>query len=170
MKLVSKEDDYAAITEEPAADFHDLAAAVLDNEGIDTVAWLCTTRDLADGAAVAPRNPTAALVEANKDEIIYKITFDLPDAGLKPEIIPNIPPIPPVNTNKVDAAGNDPSQSWEPITHCTRSQAPRMSLLQLGEMQMHRSVLDARQYAGMTRKERINATTLSIIHLEPKVG
>jgi hypothetical protein len=34
---------------------------------------------------------------------------------------------------------------------------------------MHRSVLEARQYAGMTKEERIHATTLSIIHLEPKV-
>jgi hypothetical protein len=34
---------------------------------------------------------------------------------------------------------------------------------------MHRSVLEARQYPGMTKEERIHATTLSIIHLEPKV-
>ncbi len=29
--------------------------------------------------------------------------------------------------------------------------------------------MEARQYAGMTKEERIHATTLSIIHLEPKV-
>ncbi len=44
-----------------------------------------------------------------------------------------------------------------------------MNFLQLGEVQMHRSVLEARQYAGMTEEERIRTTTLSIIHLEPKV-
>jgi hypothetical protein len=44
-----------------------------------------------------------------------------------------------------------------------------MNFLQLGKVRMHRSVLEARQYAGMTKEERIHATTLSIIHLEPKV-
>ncbi len=34
---------------------------------------------------------------------------------------------------------------------------------------MHRSVLDTRQYAGMTQKEGMHTTTSSIIHLEPKV-
>jgi hypothetical protein len=56
-----------------------------------------------------------------------------------------------------------------PIAHRTRLQSPRMTFLQLGEVRMHRSVLEARQYAGMTKEERIHATTLSIIHLEPKV-
>jgi hypothetical protein len=44
-----------------------------------------------------------------------------------------------------------------------------MNFLQLGEVRTHRSVLEARQYAGMTKEERIRATTSSIIHLEPKV-
>ena len=56
-----------------------------------------------------------------------------------------------------------------PIAHRTRSQAPRMNFLQLGEVRMHRSVLEARQYAVMTKEERMHATTSSIIHLEPKV-
>jgi hypothetical protein len=44
-----------------------------------------------------------------------------------------------------------------------------MNFLQLGEVQMHRSVLEVRQYAGITKEERIQATKFSIIHLEPKV-
>jgi hypothetical protein len=56
-----------------------------------------------------------------------------------------------------------------PIAHCTRSQAPRMSFLQLGEVRTHRNVLEARQYTEMTKEERIHATMLPIIHLEPKV-
>ncbi len=101
MELASKEDDYAAITEEPAADFQNLAAAALDNAGIDTVARLHNARDLADRAAASPCNPTAALVEADNDEIIYKITFDLLDTGLQPEILPINQPIPPVDTNEM---------------------------------------------------------------------
>jgi hypothetical protein len=95
VELTSKEDDYPAITEEPEVDFQHLAAVALDNAGIDTVAWLRTTRDLADAAAIgiAPQNPRAALVEANEDKILYEITFDLPDAGLKPDIEPTIPPV-----------------------------------------------------------------------------
>ena len=44
-----------------------------------------------------------------------------------------------------------------------------MTFLQLGEEQMHRSVLDTRQYAGMTQEEGMHTTTSSTIHLEPKV-
>ncbi len=51
-------------------DFHDLAAAALDNAGIETVAWLRATRDLADATAVASQNSTAALVKLNEDEIV----------------------------------------------------------------------------------------------------
>ncbi len=95
VELISKEDDYPAITEEPEADFQHLAAAALDNAGINTVAWLCAARDLADAAAIgiALQNPRAALVEANKDKIVYEITFDLPDAGLEPDIEHTIPPV-----------------------------------------------------------------------------
>ncbi len=69
VELKSKEDDYTAITEGPAADFYNLAAAVLDNAGIDTVAWLRTARDLADPASAIPWNPTAALVESEEDRM-----------------------------------------------------------------------------------------------------
>ncbi len=114
---------------------------------------------------------------------MYKITFDLPDAGLESNIEPTIPPVQPGNATAVNATDYDPSRFCRsvvehqpepvaprvPIAHRTRSQAPRMSFLQLGEVQMHRSVLEARQYTGTTKEERIHATTLSITHLEPKV-
>ncbi len=44
-----------------------------------------------------------------------------------------------------------------------------MNFLQLGEVRTYRSVLEARQHAGMTKEARIHATKSSIIHLEPKV-
>jgi hypothetical protein len=111
VELTSKENDYPAITEKPEADFQHLAAAALDNGGINTVARLCTARDLADAAAIgiAPQNSRAALVEADKDEIVYEITFDLPDAGLKPDIEPTIPPVHPGNAIAVNATDYDPT-------------------------------------------------------------
>jgi hypothetical protein len=109
VELTSKDDDYPAITEEPEADFKYLAVAAID--GIDTVAWLCAARDLADTATIgiAPLNPRAALVESNKDKIVYEITFDLPDAGLEPDIEPNIPPVQPGNATAVNVTNYDPS-------------------------------------------------------------
>ena len=111
MELTSAEDDYPAITEESEADFQHLAAAALDNAGINTVAWLCTARDLADAAAIgiAPQNPRAALVEADKDKIVYKIKFDLPDAALKPDIEPTIPPVQLGNATAFNMTNYDPS-------------------------------------------------------------
>ncbi len=161
MELTSEEDDYPAITEEPEADFQHLAAAALDNAVVNTVAWLRTVRDLVDAAAIgiAPQNPRAALVEANKDKIVYKITFDLPDAGLEPDIEPTVPPVQLGNATVVNATNYDPSRSCRsvvkhqpepvaprvPFAHCIRSRAPRMNFLQLGKVQTHRSVLEARQ-------------------------
>ena len=111
MVLTSKEDDYPAITEEPEADFQHLAAAVLDNARINTVAWLRAVRDLADAAAIGiePQNPREALVEGDEDEIVYKITFNLPDAGLELDIEPTIPPVQPGNATVVNATNCDPS-------------------------------------------------------------
>jgi hypothetical protein len=56
--------------------------------GINTENRLQTTRDLADGVVVAPHNTNAALVEANEAKFVYKITFDLPDGGLGPNLVP----------------------------------------------------------------------------------
>jgi hypothetical protein len=65
---------------------------------------------LADAAAIgiAPQNPRAALVEADKDKIVYKITFNLPDAGLEPDIEHTIPPVHPGNATAVNETDYDP--------------------------------------------------------------
>jgi hypothetical protein len=92
---------------------------------------------------IAPQNPRAAVVEANKDKILNEITLDLPDAGLEPDIEPTIPPVQPGNATVVNATDYDLSQSRRsvvehqpepvaprvPIAHRTRLQAPRMSFL-----------------------------------------
>ena len=88
MELESKEVNYAAVTDDPVPNFEQLAATALDNAGIDPQDCLRTAR-----AAAGRTGPT--LVEADDDEIVYKITFDLPDAGLDGgNIVPNDAPAP----------------------------------------------------------------------------
>ena len=60
-----------------------------------------------------------------------------------------------------------PLTTCEPIAHCTRL---CMTFLQLGEVRTHRSVTDAKKFAGMTKDKIIHTTTSSqIVHLEPKI-
>jgi hypothetical protein len=87
-----------------------------------------------------------ALVEADNDEIVYDLTFDLPDAGLG-VVEPNIPPAEPTLRDDQDntvvvpvaAADDEPEQRYP--TRPRRSvighqpydtYAPRMTFLQLG--------------------------------------
>ncbi len=76
VELEAEEREYQTITDESEPDFRDLAGAALHNAGIDTNAMI---RD-AQGNAV-PQAPGPALT-ADKDEVIYELTFNLPDAGL----------------------------------------------------------------------------------------
>jgi hypothetical protein len=95
VELESKEVIYAAVMDEPVPNFEQLAAAALDNAGIDPQDCLCAAR-----AAAGKTGPT--LVEANDDEIVYKITFNLQDAGLdEGNVVPNDAPAP-------HPDGNDP--------------------------------------------------------------
>ena len=77
--LKEQERDFQTITEEPEPDFRDLAEAGLHNAGIDADTALQRAH-----LENAPRGP--AVVEAEDDKIVYKITFDLPNAGLQPTV------------------------------------------------------------------------------------
>jgi hypothetical protein len=79
VELESEEADYASVTDEPEPNFEKLAATPLDNAGINPQDCLCAAQA---AAAAAPLRAEPALVEADDDEIVYKITFDLPDMGL----------------------------------------------------------------------------------------
>ncbi len=100
-----------------------------------------------------------AVVEVDEDKIVYKITFDLPDAGLPGESqsqlqVPlgndwddtTIAPIVPVDTDAPEA----PSQCY-PTRSCRsaiRNQpydqfAPRVAFLQLGTAQAHGGITEA---------------------------
>ena len=79
-----KDDEvFEVVTDKPEPDFDNLAAAALDNAGIDTGDRLGAAR--AAAGAAAPNGP--CIVEAEPDKIMYDITFDLPDAGLIPGAI-----------------------------------------------------------------------------------
>jgi hypothetical protein len=59
-----------------------MAAMALDNAGIDPDAQLCAACDIAVPEGEHNQLQGPALVEADDKEIVYEITFDLPDAGL----------------------------------------------------------------------------------------
>jgi hypothetical protein len=72
--------DHRAVTDKDEPDFRVLAARALDNANINPAAHLWATR-VAEAQPVAPG---PALIDADEDEIIYELMFDLPDAGLAP--------------------------------------------------------------------------------------
>jgi hypothetical protein len=76
VELEREIEDDQVVTDKPEPDFAELAAAALENAGIDPQDRLRS----AQAAVDAPPGPT--LIEADADKIMYEITFDLPDAGL----------------------------------------------------------------------------------------
>ena len=188
VELESDKVDFSAVTDDPEPDFEQLAAAALDNAGINPQDHLHAAQ-AAHTAAEAARTAAAAafeqqgpaLVEANQDRIVYEIMFDLPDAGLiGGNAVPvNAPPPPAPGGTIIDMANDtvdfltDTSDTTMNRRYPLRSRrcavghqpcdmyAPRTTFLQLGEVRAHRSVLDATQHMGMTREERLHVTTWS---------
>ena len=74
--LEDEEADLQVVTDEPKPDFAELAAAALDNAGIDVNNCLQAVQ------RATLSHPGRALIEANDNKIVYEITFDMPDAGL----------------------------------------------------------------------------------------
>ncbi len=74
--LEDKDINLQVVTDDPEPDFAELAAAALDNAGINA-------QDRLQAAQQRPE-PTngPALIEADNDKIVYEITFNLPNAGL----------------------------------------------------------------------------------------
>ena len=144
MELETEEQDYAPVLDEPETDFRELAEAALHNAGINANDWIQTARVAA--ARVTADGNKPAVGETDEDEIVYKITFDLPDTGL-PVPAPALPlgdnrnhtitaPVNPDNTDIPvenftgypkracrSAVGNQPYDQF----------APRVSFLQLGQ-------------------------------------
>jgi hypothetical protein len=125
-------------------DFRDQADAALRNAGIDAGEIIRRAHRNED------KPQGAALVEADDDEIIYEITFDLPDAGLVP---PGPPDLLPLGDNHDDTA--EPAVIPQDIEEGRRypqrarrsvignqpydTYAPRTTFLQLGTVRVHRA-------------------------------
>ncbi len=125
-----------------------------------------------------------AVVEANEDKIVYKIMFDLPDAGLSGEgqsqlQVPlgndrddtTIAPIVPVDTDAPEA----PSQCY-PTRSCRSAVgnqpydqfAPRVAFLQLGTARAHGGITEASRRVRVPGGEQILGTT-SLSLVEPLI-
>jgi hypothetical protein len=171
VELEEEERDFTPVTNEPEADFWELAGAALHNAGINADDRIRA----ALRAAAEHRAP--AVIEGNEDEIVNEVTFELPDAGLVPIAndfdVPlgddrNDTLVPPIVVDDVDTM-EDPGAQRYP-TRARRSAvggqpydefAPRVAFLQLGTIRAHRSVLEAADSARMPKEERMLATTSS---------
>ncbi len=78
VELEEEELDFTPVTDEPEADFWELAGAALHNAGINADDRIRA----ALGAAAEHRAPV--VIEGDEDKIVYEVTFKLPDAGLVP--------------------------------------------------------------------------------------
>ena len=76
VELEVEERDFQTIEDEPEPDFRDLARAALHNAGIDANSMIQN----AQGGNIPPVGGPA-LIESDGDDIVYELTFDLPDAG-----------------------------------------------------------------------------------------
>ena len=103
----------------------------------------------------------AALVEADEDKIVYKITFDLPNAGLIPPKPHDLLPLgdncddmtePAVIPQGIKGGRRYPHRARRSVigNQPYDNNAPHMTFLQLGTVRMHRSVFEANQLARMT--------------------
>ncbi len=81
MELEREEAKFTTITEKDEPDFWALAAAALDNTGIDPDVRIRAANNYINNNA---EQQGPAFIEADQDKIVYEITFDLPDAGLAP--------------------------------------------------------------------------------------
>ncbi len=138
-------DNSVAVVEDYKPNFRDLAAIALDNVGIDPQECLRAAQAAAAGEAAVPETGGPAIIDAEEDEIIYELTFDLPDVGIQQ------------NNKGIDGAGAIPMDTdevalppaetadkpWHYSTQSHRSAighqpynkylTPRMTFLQLGE-------------------------------------
>jgi hypothetical protein len=178
VELEREEAEFTAITEEDKPDFWALAAAALDNAGIDPNVRIQAANNYINNNA---KQQGPAFIEADQDKIVYEITFDLPDAGLAPgqNTIPAGADEFGSNTHlSIESSHHaSPEQRRYPQQSCRSvvghepydSYAPQIAFLQQGEIRACRSGLDAAELTRMLKEERMHATTSSQMDLEPEV-
>jgi hypothetical protein len=74
-----------SVSDDNKPDFCNLAAAALDKAGIDPANCIQAAPDLAPKIVHHSDAGAPAIIDDNDDEILYKITFDLPNAVLFPD-------------------------------------------------------------------------------------
>jgi hypothetical protein len=175
VELNSEEGEFQTVLDEPEPYFRDMAAAALHNAGIDgdEIIRRGQAREL---AAAHAEQRGANLVEADEDELVYEIAFELPDEGLLPMPLgdgrdnTSIPVIALSNDETENEVQEDTAEVRRYLTRACRSAvgnqpydtyAPRTTFLQLGMVQAHRSALETSRLARMTKQERLLATTIS---------
>ncbi len=104
--------DHQAITDKDEPDVRVLAARTIDNANINPAAHLRATH-MAEAQPVAPG---PILIDANEDKIIYKLMFDLPDAGLAPPIAPDGMAVVPHDAPDAHAFEPNPAEDTKPAT------------------------------------------------------
>jgi hypothetical protein len=171
VELKEEERDFTPVTDEPEADFCELAGAALHNAGINA------DDRIRAALGAATEHSVPAVIESNKDELVYEVTFKLPDAGLVPIAHNFAVPLgddrddtldAPIVVDNVDAVQDAPAPRY-PTQACRSAVggqpynefAPRVAFLQLGTTRAHRNVLEAAKSARMSKEERMLATTSS---------
>ncbi len=169
--LEEEEGGHQIVTDKPHSAFETLAAAALENAGIDTTEQIRVARataDMAAGAHAATQAKRPQLVETNKDEILYEITFDFPDDGII------------LDYNDTAEFPDATIADVATTTHCYPTQscssvvgnqpydayAPRVQFLQLREVQAHKSALRAmseqKLHPGEMTMQQMHATTATL--------
>ena len=81
VELDEEEREFQTILDETEPDFRDMATAALHNAGIDGDKTIQAGRAQALAAAHVVQQG-AVVIEADEDELVYEITFNVPDEGL----------------------------------------------------------------------------------------
>ena len=167
VELESEERDFQTVTDEPKPDFRDLAGMALHNAGINANEMIRNAQAQGEHAQA----PGPALIDSDKDKIVYELTFNLPDAGLNGNDTENMSDMGDSrqdDTSAVVMGTKDEATGQRYPTRTRRSAvgnqpydtyAPRTTFLQLGTVRAHRSVLEASRLARMTKEEQLLATT-----------
>jgi hypothetical protein len=102
--------DHRTVMDKDEPDYRVLMTRALDNANINPAAHLLATR----AAKAQPVAPGPALIDADEDKIIYKLTFDLPDVGLAPPIAPDGVAMVPHDTPNAHAFEPNPGEDTKP--------------------------------------------------------
>ncbi len=179
MELEREEANYNTITEEEEPDFQSLAAAALNNAGINLDVRIRAANNNNIGVNAKPWGP--AIVGADQDKIMYEIIFDLPDAGLAPgqNAVPaGADKFGSKTHSSIASSHESPEQQQYPQRSCRSvvghepydSYTPQIAFLQQGEVRACRSVFHTMEFMQMLKEERMHVTMSLQINSEPEVN